>query len=94
MSDYFNLVEKNKANFRLEYLLIINDETAQVSYSILTNLHCDFGIQSNLMAHMHTTRRSKIRKALASYQRATGKKLRLSETRNSLGYTRLVYTLK
>lgn len=92
---YFDLVRKYKDTFYLRYMIIVNDKTAQIGYSILTNLHCDYGTSlDELYSSLHTSKKSKVNKMLSQYKKATGKKIRLTGTDNGLGYTRLVYELK
>lgn len=93
MSEYFLKVQANKDKFYLKYMIIINNETAHVTYSILTNLHMVFGCTDELYSSHHTRKKTKINKALSQYKKATGKKLKLTGTDNSLSYTRLVYEL-
>ena len=93
MSGYFLKVQANKDKFYLKYMIIINNETARVAYSILTNLHMVFGCTDELYSSYHTRKKTKINKALSQYKKATGKKLKLVGTDNSLSYTRLVYEL-
>lgn len=93
MSEYFSKVQANKDKFYLKYMIIVDNNTAQVTYSILTNLHMMYGCTSELYSRLFTTKKGKANKALSQYKKATGKKLKLTGTDNNLGYTRLVYEL-
>lgn len=93
MSEYFSKVQANKDKFYLKYMIIIDNRTAHVNYSISTNLHMDFGCTNELYSSLFTTKKGKVNKALSQYKKATGKKIRLNGTDNSSTYTRLVYEL-
>lgn len=64
MKTYFNLVEENKDKIYIEFYKIIDDKTLKISYSIFTNLHCEFGIRDQTMKHWHGYKKSQYNKQI------------------------------
>lgn len=95
MSHYFDLLKQNKDALHVECRVCINDETLQVGYAIFTNLHTERGIVKGVnFKSLHTKSKRQYRKALHEIKQATGRKFKLTATANSIGYTRLIYTLQ
>ena len=93
MSEYNKLVLANKDKLKLKIMKIIDDKSLIITYSILTNLHVDFGICGEMLSCFHSTSKGRFNKRIASYQNLTGRKIKLVGTDNSLGYTRLIYSI-
>lgn len=90
---YLQLLELNKVALQVKLIKIIDNNTMRVEYSFNTNVHCDFGIQKDFMRSLFTSKKSLANKTIQQYQKVKGKKFKLAATDNSLGYTRLIYTL-
>ena len=90
---YSDLVAANEARLRVEFIHIVDNNSLQEYYSVLTNLHCDFGIMPDLMSHYHGRKKSIYKKKINFYRKLTGRRFKLVRTANCSGYTRLVYSL-
>jgi len=93
MTTYFDLVVKNKDHIKVEVIKIINNKTMFITWSFSCNLHCDYGIRAELMTCLYTERKSKVNKHIQLYQKATGRKFKLTKTNNDANYTRLIYSI-
>lgn len=91
----FDMMKQNKDTLQIKCLVIVCDKTLQVTYSLHTNLHLEWGISKDEMySSLHTRSQRKYKKALYEIRQATGRKFKLTGTDNGLGYTRLIYTLQ
>lgn len=91
---YAELIIKNREKLKIEIIFSIDDETLIQFCSIYTNLHCSFGISETMLNAFHSSNKNKTRKRIAFYKKLTGYKMKLTKTDNSLGYTRLIYTMQ
>ena len=91
---YAELIIKNREKLKIEIIFAIDDKTLRQSCSIYTNLHCDFGISEAMFNSFYSSSKNKIRKRIAFYKKLTGYKMKLTKTDNSLGRTRLIYTMQ
>lgn len=95
MFTYIEMLRQYANDLEVECIVSIDDKTMQKRYSIYSNLHMAAGIcAGELFKHMHTTSKREYNKEVQRIKQATGRKFKLSRTNNSLGYTRLIYTLQ
>ena len=95
MATYIEMLRQWANDLEVECIVSIDDKTMQKRYSIYLNLHIDVGIcAGELFKHMHTASKREYNKEVLIIKQATGRKFKLSRTNNSLGYTRLIYTLQ
>lgn len=88
---YSDLVRSNASKAEFYFIKIIDNKTLQVHYSILTNLHLDYGVCDNLFSHFRGSSWRKYRKRVQEIKQAGNYKVKLFKTDNDANYTRLVY---
>ena len=93
MSEYDKLVIANKDNLKIQVMKIIDNKSLLITYSIKTNLNVDFGICDEMFSAFHSNSKGRFNKRISKYQNLTGRKIKLTGTDNSLGYTRLIYSI-
>ena len=91
---YAELIANNKDNLIIDCSVIIENNNLRKSYSIYTNLHCDYGISEKMLLNFYSYSKSKFRKRIAEFKKMTGFKIKLDRTNNSENYTRLIYKLE
>ena len=91
---YAELVSKNKDSLIIECFKVIHNQTLAQTYSIYTNLHCDYGISDTMLNSLYTPSKSKFRKRLAEFKKLTGFKIKLVRTDNDSFYTRIIYRME
>lgn len=91
---YAELIVKNRDRLIIECFKIIHNETLTQTYSIYTNLDCDYGISPTLLSSLFTHKKSKFRKRLAELRKLTGFKIKLVRVNNDNSYTRLIYRMQ
>lgn len=95
MTTYIEMIRQYVDELEVECIVSIDDKTMQKRYSIYSNLHTDVGIcAGEMFKHIHTASKREYNKEVQMIKQATGRKFKLSRTNNSLGYTRLIYTLQ
>ena len=92
MSTYKDLLIKHKERLKVKIIISIDNETMTKSYSIYTNMHCDWGIVDEDLGHLYTNKKSIFNKELQVFRSVLRKKPKLTMTDNDESYTRLIYT--
>ncbi len=92
MATYKDLLVKYKERLKVKIIISINNETMMKSYSLYTNMHCDWGVVDEYLRHRSTTKKAVFNKDLQLFRSVLGRKPKLTKTDNSETYTRLIYT--
>ena len=92
MATYKDLLIKHKERLKVKIIISINNETMTKSYSLYTNMHCDWGVVDEYLNHLYTSKKSVFNKDLQLFRSVLGRKPKLTATDNDESYTRLIYT--
>lgn len=92
MATYKDLLVKYKERLKVKIIISINNENMTKSYSLYTNMHCDWGVVDEYLRHRSTTKKAVFNKDLQVFRSVIRKKPKLTATDNDESYTRLIYT--
>lgn len=90
---YAEIVRKNADKAEYYFMKIIDNSTLQIAYSVLTNLHLDHGVCSELFSHYHGASKRQYRKIFHKVKNAGNFKVKLHKTDNDANYTRIIWRL-